>query len=895
MSWNVQSWTQSNRHVRETVLLQLDPDIICLSETHLRDNDTIELTGYTWLSHNRQSLHRRARTGSGGCGILVKDSLLTQFTYNIIDNTIEGLLGVKFTNKITDFTFVVYSCYLPPESSERGRDSIAYYAHLLSDMYFHDDCDMIFIAGDLNSRLGTILDYIPDVDTIQGREVIDSTKNSHGESLAEFLKDSKCCTLHGRVKPELNNYTFMSHLGKSVNDHMIVNHNSLQHFYKCEVITRNECIEKFDLFHLLSQTCKLSDHSVLVAEMTCSFADVMRMHNNDGGVDSTGNENPPKYKLQNIPDAFMNTGVWYTCLNQLIHHFENCHNEQQEIDNSYKLFCDNVFREMDKYLDVSNSSKGVKKKFKYFKPYWNDHLTNLWAIMRNNERDFKRVKNISRQQNQQCYRAFINSQNLFDRELRKAERRYNRGFCIELDEIDTSNPREFWKSIKKLGPKSKKDIPMKVYRDGDLTSNTDHVLSAWKHDFHSLYNKVIVENETYQEMIHRKEQLEESMRESNYRENEFINFDITFEEVEKVVNRLKYRKAVGIDGIPNEIIKQSSIITLLSVYFNKCFQYAKVPTVWLKAVISPIPKSATKDPYVPLNYRAISLLSCVYKAYSGVLNNRIVNYLEDLNWFVEEQNGFRKKRSCQDHLFTLTSIIRNRQHENLSTFAAFIDFEKAFDWVNRDMLLYKLLLNNIDGKIYNAIKVMYTNTESCIRLNNCKTDWFKCLSGVRQGDVLSTTLFSIFINDLALDVKNTNIRIPVDSGKVSILLYADDIVLLAENEHDLQILLDTIFSWCKTWYMNVNEKKTKIVHFRKKNCVRTNFVFKYGLDYIEIVSQYKYLGITLHEYLDFKFTMDELSDAAGRALGAVIAKTKHLKDIGYNTYTKLFDTGVYQF
>ena len=64
------------------------------------------------------------------------------------------------------------------------------------------------------------------------------------------------------------------------------------------------------------------------------------------------------------------------------------------------------------------------------------------------------------------------------------------------------------------------------------------------------------------------------------------------------------------------------------------------PSLWLRGVIVPIPKGADKDPCVPLNYRGITLLSCVYKVYSSVLNNRLVKYFDLVDAFVDEQNGF---------------------------------------------------------------------------------------------------------------------------------------------------------------------------------------------------------------------------------------------------------------
>ena len=105
-----------------------------------------------------------------------------------------------------------------------------------------------------------------------------------------------------------------------------------------------------------------------------------------------------------------------------------------------------------------------------------------------------------------------------------------------------------------------------------------------------------------------------------------INTDITVDEVEAAVTKLKNGKATGVDCIPNEVIKKQSVLIWWYLLFQVCFENSLVPSIWRNAIIYPIPKCAIKDPFVPLNYRGISLFSCVSKTYSSILNNRIVKY-----------------------------------------------------------------------------------------------------------------------------------------------------------------------------------------------------------------------------------------------------------------------------
>jgi len=77
---------------------------------------------------------------------------------------------------------------------------------------------------------------------------------------------------------------------------------------------------------------------------------------------------------------------------------------------------------------------------------------------------------------------------------------------------------------------------------------------------------------------------------------------------------------------------------------------------------------------------------------------------------VDEQNELRKKRFCEEYIFTVSNVVKKRIKDNMSIFVDFIDMEKAFDFIDQNLLLYKLLCNNIDEKVYEIMKQMYTNT-----------------------------------------------------------------------------------------------------------------------------------------------------------------------------------------
>ena len=285
-------------------------------------------------------------------------------------------------------------------------------------------------------------------------------------------------------------------------------------------------------------------------------------------------------------------------------------------------------------------------------------------------------------------------------------------------------------------------------------------------------------------------------------------------------------------------------------------------------------------------------MSCVAKVYTGVLNKRVVHFLSEKNIIAEEQNGFRSKRSSEEHVFTLSEVIKSRLIEKKDTFVSFIDMCKAFDWVDRNLLFYKLLKYNISGKIYNAIKALYSNTVSCIKLNGKLSGWFETKSGVRQGDTLSPTLFCLFINDLITEINKLQLGIRIGNTNISILAYADDIALVAENEINLQKMFDFVNEWCKKWKLSINSSKTQIVHFRRARRKVTETEFFIGNNRIDVVNSYKYLGVLLDEHLTFSSCEKILAEAAGRAFGGIISKLKQIKYTGYKTYEKLYKTCV---
>lgn len=124
------------------------------------------------------------------------------------------------------------------------------------------------------------------------------------------------------------------------------------------------------------------------------------------------------------------------------------------------------------------------------------------------------------------------------------------------------------------------------------------------------------------------------------------------------------------------------------------------------------------------------------------------------------------------------------------------------------------------------------------------------------------------------------------------MLYADDIVLIAKDENDLQEMLSVLNNWCELNSMFINFSKSNVVHFRPNAVPKSDCVFKCGECTIEYASKYLYLGLTLTEHLDYNITAKMVAQSAGRALGLLIAKYKSFGGLPYEVYTKLYNSCV---
>ena len=217
--------------------------------------------------------------------------------------------------------------------------------------------------------------------------------------------------------------------------------------------------------------------------------------------------------------------------------------------------------------------------------------------------------------------------------------------------------------------------------------------------------------------------------------NELLNSPFTPEELSSAISGLKNGKASSFDHISNEMIKAlpPKFKNAILLLFNSCLSSGSY--FWGKSVITPIHKKGCLTN--PDNYRAIAVCSCIGKLLSTMLLSRLILHRATNNPDPPNQSGFCKGRQCNDHIFTLLTIMEKYKRVKGKIYATFIDLRKAFDLVCRQALLFKLACYGVDGGFYRILKDMYSDSQGHIKINGKLSEAFRLLKGTEQGHPLS--------------------------------------------------------------------------------------------------------------------------------------------------------------
>ncbi len=201
---------------------------------------------------------------------------------------------------------------------------------------------------------------------------------------------------------------------------------------------------------------------------------------------------------------------------------------------------------------------------------------------------------------------------------------------------------------------------------------------------------------------------------------------------------------------------------------------------------------------------------------------------------------------------------------------------------------------NVGGNFYNLMKSLYCNSSCSIRVGENTTRSFTYSRGVRQVCILSPQLFNLCINDLLHLFENTlsdSFVLP-NGTKINSLLYADDWIILSGSKVRLQNCLNVLSSYCETWMLKINLKKTKIMIFKKRPRKSIDINFNIGTESNEIVQEYTYLGTRLTPTGNFTLALEHLNEKAMHAFFS-IRKHSTLNRLTPNIASQIFETMIF--
>ena len=224
-----------------------------------------------------------------------------------------------------------------------------------------------------------------------------------------------------------------------------------------------------------------------------------------------------------------------------------------------------------------------------------------------------------------------------------------------------------------------------------------------------------------------------------------LDYPITEKEVQAVIANLKSKTSAGKDNLLNEyfITFKDVFVPLLVRLFNAIFDSGNFLSIWTEGtciIILLFKKGHANDAN---NYKGITLISCLEKMFTSVINNRLLKWSNENSIITDAQFGFKPGYGTTDAMFSLHTVISKVLSSKKKLYCCFVDYRKAFDSVNRYKLLFTLARSGITGKLYGIIKSMYESLKSSVKFQCQFSQFFDCNVGLMHFYFVAIFIFYV--------------------------------------------------------------------------------------------------------------------------------------------------------
>ena len=360
------------------------------------------------------------------------------------------------------------------------------------------------------------------------------------------------------------------------------------------------------------------------------------------------------------------------------------------------------------------------------------------------------------------------------------------------------------------------------------------------------------------------------------------------ESTSELINALKPKDSAGYDNISTKLLKfiKDVITPTITLIINQSITTGIFPDKLKISKIIPIYKK--NEDCLFSNYRPISLLPAISKLFEMAIYKQLNIYLDHFKLLYKSQYGFREDHSTELANLELIDHVTNYMDDGKSPFNIYIDFSKAFDTINHNILLSKLSHYGITGTANKLMANYLHNRKQFVNYNDTESDMLDITAGVPQGSILGPLLFIIYINDITFSSK-----------LFTFINYADDTTLISTtdrfapfssiNELEFKISneLNLISDWVKVNQLAINPDKTKFMIFHKPQKKVNYFSLTLEGKSIERVDSFNSLGLIINKQLTWKTHTENISKKIATATG-IINKIKLI--IPKNILITLYNT-----